>query len=281
VEWSGKPETDHTFFHTVIVDHEFINVYGLTLKSGRGFNLPTENDTASIILNESAAAIMNISEAANQEITLQERRYRVIGIVNDFHFKSVHKSIEPLVMYTYPSQINHVSVKLTNANPAAVAAIEAVFKKYAPERPFDYHFIDQDVANLYKTEQRTNLIFSYLSGFALFISCLGLLGIVRFMTEQRAKEIAVRKVLGASTFSITGILSAEYAGILSVSFILSSLIVYWTMQEWLQAFAYRTDISITSFVISLSFAMLTAIVTVGVVILKSANSNPVVSLRNE
>lgn len=281
MEWSGKPETDHTFFHTVIVDHEFINVYGLTLKSGRGFNLPTENDTASIILNESAAAIMNISEAANQEITLQERRYRVIGILNDFHFKSVHKSIEPLVMYTYPVEINHVSVKLTNANPAAVAAVEAVFKKYAPERPFDYHFIDEDVSNLYKTEQRTNLIFSYLSGFALFISCLGLLGIVRFMTEQRAKEIAVRKVLGASTFSITGILSAEYAAILSLSFLLSSAVVYWSMQEWLQAFAYRTDISISSFVISLSFAILTAIVTVGVVIFKSANTNPVVSLRNE
>lgn len=281
VEWPGKPETDQTFFHKLIVDHEFIEVYGLTVKSGRAFTLPATNDTASIMLNEQAAAIMNISEAEEQEITVRDRKYRLIGILKDFHFKSVHKSIEPLIMYTYPAAINNVSVKVTDGSQATVAAIEAVFKKYAPERPFDYHFIDEDVANLYKTEQRTNVVFSYLGGFALFISCLGLLGIVRFMTEQRAKEIAVRKVLGASTFSITGILSAEYAKILFIAFLLSSAVVYWSMQQWLMAFAYRTDIAVSAFVISLSFAMLTAMLTVGIVILKSANTNPVVSLRNE
>lgn len=281
VEWSGKPKTDHTLFHTLIVDHEFLDVYGLSLKSGRGFNIPMINDTASIIINESAAAIMNIKEAEEQEITLRDRSYRLIGIVNDFHFKSVHKSIEPLIMYTYPSVINNVSVKLTDGSLATVAAIENIFKKYAPERPFDYHFIADDIANLYKTEQRTNVVFSYLAGFALFISCLGLLGIVRFMTEQRAKEIAVRKVLGASTVSITGILTAEYGKILLIAFLISSAIVYWFMQDWLLAFAYRTHISLNSFLLSFSFAVLTAIVTVGVVILKSVNTNPVISLRNE
>ncbi|GCC52911.1 hypothetical protein SanaruYs_31510 [Chryseotalea sanaruensis] len=281
VEWSGKPETDHTFFHKLIVDHEFIDVYGLSVKSGRAFTLPAQNDTASIMLNERAAAIMNIIEAEEQEIVVHDRKYRLIGILKDFHFKSVHKSIEPLIMYTYPSAINNVSVKVTEGSQATVAAIESIFKKYAPDRPFDYHFIDEDVANLYKTEQRTNIVFSYLGGFALFISCLGLLGIVRFMTEQRAKEIAVRKVLGASTFSITSILSAEYAKILLIAFLLSSVVVYLTMQEWLQVFAYRTDISFYSFIVSFSFALLTAMLTVGIVILRSANTNPVVSLRNE
>lgn len=281
VKWPGKAEIDHTFFYKLIVDHEFIEVYGLSLKSGRAFTLPAINDTASIILNEQAATIMNIKEAEGQEIIVRDHSYRLIGILKDFHFKSVHKSIEPLIMYTYPAAINNVSVKLTDASQATVAAVENIFKKYAPERPFDYHFIDEDVANLYKTEQRTNVVFSYLGGFALFISCLGLLGIVRFMTEQRAKEIAVRKVLGASTVSITGILSAEYVKILVTAFLLSSAVVYWSMQQWLMAFAYRTDISVSSFVISLGFAMLTAMLTVGIVILKSANTNPVVSLRNE
>jgi putative ABC transport system permease protein len=281
VEWSGKNETDHTFFHKLIVDHEFIDVYNLSVKSGRAFTLPAVSDTASIMLNESAAAIMNMVAAEEQEIVVQDRKYRLIGILKDFHFKSVHKTIEPLIMYTYPAVINNVSVKLTNGGQEAVAAVESVFKKYAPERPFDYHFIDEDVANLYKTEQRTDVVFSYLGGFALFISCLGLLGIVRFMTEQRAKEMAVRKVLGASAFSITGILSAEYVKILLVAFLLSSVVVYGAMQQWLQAFAYRTDISIASFLVSLSFALLTAMLTVGIVILKSANTNPVVSLRNE
>ncbi len=281
VKWAGKAETDHTFFHKLIVDHEFIEVYGLTVKSGRPFTLPALHDTASIMLNEQAAAIMHITAAEEQEITVRDRQYKLIGILKDFHFKSVHKSIEPLIMYTYPAAINNVSVKLTDASQATVAAVESIFKKYAPERPFDYHFIDEDVANLYKTEQRTNAIFSYLGAFALFISCLGLLGIVRFMTEQRAKEIAVRKVLGASTFSITGILSAEYAKILLTAFLLSSAVVYWSMQQWLMAFAYRTEITVSSFAISLGFSLLTAVLTVGVVILKSANTNPVLSLRNE
>lgn len=281
VEWSGKPENDHTFFHKLIVDQEFIDVYGLSINSGRGFTSPAINDTASVLLNEPAAVIMNIAEAEEQEITIYNRKYRVVGILNDFHFKSVHKSIEPLIMYTYPSMINNVSVRVTDDSPETVAAVESVFKKYAPERPFDYHFIDEDVANLYKTEQRTKIIFSYLSGFALFISCLGLLGIVRFMAEQRAKEIAVRKVLGASAFSITGILSAEYTKILLLSFLLSSAVVYFVMQHWLQAFAYRIDISLFSFIISFSFALFTAMLTVGFVILRSVNTNPVISLRNE
>jgi putative ABC transport system permease protein len=224
---------------------------------------------------------MNIVEAAQQEIVVNDRKYRLIGIVNDFHFKSVHKTIEPLIMYTYPSAINNVSVKVTDDSQSVVAAVEAVFKKYAPERPFDYHFVDEDVANLYKTEQRTSVVFSYLGGFSLFISCLGLLGIVRFMTEQRAKEIAVRKVLGASTLSITGILTTEYGKILVIAFLISSTVVYWFMQDWLLAFAYRTNISLNTFLISFCFAILTAMLTVGVVILKSVITNPVVSLRNE
>ncbi|NBW35649.1 MAG: ABC transporter permease [Cytophagia bacterium] len=281
VEWPGKAENDHTTFHRLVVDQEFIKVYDLTLKSGRGFNEVFDNDTSSIIINERAAILMNIVEAAQQEIVVNDRKYRLIGIVNDFHFKSVHKTIEPLIMYTYPSAINNVSVKVTDDSQAVVAAVEAVFKKYAPERPFDYHFVDEDVANLYKTEQRTDVVFSYLGGFSLFISCLGLLGIVRFMTEQRAKEIAVRKVLGASTVSITGILTAEYGKILLIAFLISSTVVYWFMQDWLLAFAYRTDISLNTFLISFCFAILTAILTVGFVILKSVSTNPVVSLRSE
>lgn len=281
VEWPGKPDNDHTFFHKLIVDNEFADVYGLSLKSGKWFSAIPANDTSSIILNEQAAAIMNIVEAEDQQITVYDRKYRLIGILKDFHFKSVHKSIEPLIMYTYPSLINNVSVKLTDSSAETIAAVEGVFKKYAPERPFDYHFITDDVSDMYATEQRTNVVFSYLGAFALFISCIGLLGIVRFMTEQRAKEIAVRKVLGASTVSITGILSAEYIKILVIAFLLSSVVVYWAMQYWLQAFAYRTGISVSSFLVSLSFALITAMITVGVVILKSAFTNPVVSLRNE
>lgn len=281
VEWPGKAESDHTTFHRLVVDQEFIKVYDLTLKSGRGFSEVFDNDTSSIIINERAAILMNIVEAAQQEIVVNDRKYRLIGIVNDFHFKSVHKTIEPLIMYTYPSAMNNVSVKVTDDSQAVVAAVEAVFKKYAPERPFDYHFVEEDVANLYKTEQRTNVVFSYLGGFSLFISCLGLLGIVRFMTEQRAKEIAVRKVLGASTLSITSILTADYGKILVIAFLISSTVVYWFMQDWLLAFAYRTDISLNTFLISFCFAILTAILTVGFVILKSVRTNPVVSLRSE
>jgi putative ABC transport system permease protein len=187
-----------------------------------------------------------------------------------------------LILYINPTFLYKVSIKLNKGNlPEQINAVGAVFKKYLPVVPFDYTFLDDDVQKLYLTENRTGSIFKYFSGLSIFISCLGLLGIILFVTEQRAKELAIRKVMGAPVHKLMLLLSVEYVIIAVIGFCISAPIMYYAMDKWLGGFAYRIEMSVGVFLIAGVVTLLVAWLTVAFRSYQAASDNPIKSLRSE
>jgi putative ABC transport system permease protein len=222
--------------------------------------------------------------------------YSVVGVVKDFHFRSLHKQLEPLVLMTWPgnqkfSQLSTTDkekysrllvVNITGEDiPGTLDYIRDVFKEFDPEDPFEYRFLDDELDELYRSEKRFMKLTGIFSGICILISCLGLFGLAAFATEQRTKEIGVRKVLGASTFQIIVMLSRGILIIVLAASVIASLIAYFIIDEWLTNFAYHIGINPLVFVLSSAFAMIVAFGTVALQSFKTAQENPVKALRYE
>ncbi len=282
LEWEGKNPTSKIIFQQLVVDHDFIKTYSIALSLGRDFSMSIASDSLAILLNEEAVIQMGFTDPINKVITLHENKYHVIGIVKNFHFKSIHNKIEPLVIYIDPSSLYQISIKLNAGNfSEQIKEIESIFKKVMPDRPFDYTFLEGNIQKLYLTENRTSKIFQYLSGLSIFVSCLGLLGIIMFVTEQRAKELAIRKVMGAPVPTLMFMVSAEYLFMVLIAFFFSAPMVYFVMRKWLANFAYRIEMDLFIFAIAGFLCFLFAWLTVVYRSYKVAVTNPVESLRNE
>lgn len=282
ISWEGKNPDTKIRFYQLAVDPDYLKTYSINLASGRDFLEANAADSSAILLNEEAIKKMGITDPLNKEVTLHDKKYTIIGIVEDFHFKSIHSPISPLVLYIDPSKFYQFSVKL-NKGPLAehVKAVETIAKKFAPERPFDYTFVDENISKLYQTEMRISSIFNYFSAFAIFISCLGLLGIVLFVTEQRTKELAIRKTLGAPVSNLMLLLSIEYFIMVATGFCISVPAIYFYMDKWLSNFAYRIDMSLWLFIKAGLCILLFAWLTIAYRAYKAAVSNPVDGLRSE
>ena len=206
----------------------------------------------------------------------------IIGVVKDFHFKSVHEKIEPLVIMIAANRYNRVYVKLNSGDlTAAVGAVNDVYKKFSPDRPFDYTFLNEDFDKLYRAEQRTGTIFNYFAWIAIFISCLGLFGLVMFTIEHRVKEIGIRKVLGASVSNLFSLISSDFIRLIIISNVIAIPVAWYAMNKWLDSFAYRVNIHWATFVIAAVASILIAWLTMSYQSIKAAIANPVNSLRNE
>jgi putative ABC transport system permease protein len=209
----------------------------------------------------------------------------IIGVLNDFHFESMHQAIVPMIFLMLPPSrqyYNNFSVKIAGNNvSAAMSKLENAWKKYFPETPFDYTFLDENFDKLYESEQRQATLFTSFACIAIFIACLGLLGLSAFAISQRIKEIGVRKVLGASTNSIVRLLSTDFLKLVAMAAVFAFPIAWYAMNNWLKDFAYRTDIHWWVFVMAGILAALVAFVTVSLQAVKAAVSNPVKSLRTE
>jgi putative ABC transport system permease protein len=206
-------------------------------------------------------------------------------VMHDFHETSTHGQIDPLVFAGSNGSTFHIRLKPNTAGgfewKNGISKIQKAFKSIYPDADFNYQFVDQKIAGLYQSEQRTASLLKWSTGLAILISCLGLLGLVIFTTNSRAKEIGVRKVLGASVAQIISVLSTDFMRLVFLAFIIAAPIAYWASYKWLQNFAYRTNLSWWVFVVSGLSMLLIALLTLSMQTIKAALANPVESLRSE
>jgi putative ABC transport system permease protein len=268
------------------VDHDFLSTYEMKLAAGRDFSRAvTTDDTAAYILNETAVRLIgwkSPNQAIDQVFSYNGRTGKVIGVVRDFYFESLHEEIAPLVLLIQPDNFTKLSISLEGKDvQASVAHIEKVWKKFMPNRPFKYKFLDENFSQLYKAEEARGQLFTIMASLSIFIACLGLFGLASFTVSQRIKEIGVRKVMGASVPSIVVLLSKEFTKLVMLAFLIAIPFSWYFMHTWLQDFAYRINIGAGIFVIAGAVALCSALVTVSYQSVKAALTNPVKALRSE
>jgi len=271
----------------VSADQDFISTYGVKVLAGRGFSRDFSLDTSAFLINEAAARVLGFKsneEAIGKDFGYGARRGKLIGVFNDFHFESMHQKIVPLVLLVPRSANNYgrISVKVGGANmPAALSHIEKTWKKFLPDAPYQFTFLDENFARLYKAEERQKKLFTTFACLAIFIACLGLFGLSAFAISQRIKEIGIRKVLGADVNTIVSLLSKDFLKLVAVSAVIAFPVAWYFMNKWLQNFAYRISMPWWIFIIAGFAAALIALITISFQAIKAAIANPVKSLRTE
>ena len=279
--WAGKKAGDDVLFHRLDTDEDYAKTFQLEVKEGRFFSSEFPTDNTAIVINEKAAEVMGLQNPVGEVLTTPKgAKLTIIGVLKDFHIQSLHYKIEPLIMKKGES--NNLIVKMKPDHiPATVESINKTFKSFNPGLPLDFHFLDDDFDNLYRTEQRMSQIFGYFSLLAIIISCLGLIGLSLFMTELRTKEIGIRKVNGAKSLEIFSLLSKEYIVWVLISILIASPVAWYAMYRWLENFAYKTELSWWIFALTGLLALGIALLTVSWQSLKAATRNPVEALRYE
>ncbi len=285
-QWQGSTDADlNTSFNFFSTDEHFIRTMGLKLLAGRDIDNRTYlTDSNAILLTETAVKTMRLRDPIGQVIRLNSGPFHVVGVIRDFILESPYTPIAPMVI-AGPSGMGYyvLNMKLNPANTASdnLHKIEAIFKKYNASYPFEYNFVDEEYAQKFASEKRTAQLAALFAGLTVFISCLGLFGLASFMAENRVKEIGIRKVLGASVFGITRLLSKDFLTLVVISFLIAAPIAWWTMNQWLRSYNYRIEISWWIFAIVLVISIVIAFATVGFQSVKAALTNPAKSLRSE
>ncbi|ATL46828.1 hypothetical protein COR50_06340 [Chitinophaga caeni] len=281
-DWDGKPEDDGFIIHPLYTDENFIPVMGLQMAEGRNFFAGEGGSKTDIILNETAVKLMGMKDPVGKRFSLYEENGTIIGVVKDFHMTSMHNKIEPTVFVKMPASTNRLYVKIAPGKEKAVIdKLEVLWKQYNADLPFNYAFLDDTFNNMYKADTKQASLFNYFAGIAIFLSCLGLFGLVTYSTAQRYKEIGIRKALGASVVNIVGLLSKDFMKLVLIAIIIAAPIAYYAMNTWLESFAYRVKIQPWIFIAAGALSVLIAMVTLSYQSIKAALVNPVKSLRSE
>ena len=283
VSWEGKDAGESIpWLHVVGVDFDYLDTFELKMAEGRFFSEEYPADAEDgMIVNQAAIRAMNMDSPIGKKFHFWDFDGKIIGVVNDFHFRSLHDPIEPLVLKLGLS-LNTISIKIGSENVAeTIKNIEKEMKTVIPGYTFEYEFLDERLNMLYQAEQRMENIAKNISFLAIFLSCLGLLGLAAYTVEQRTKEIGIRKVLGASTFGIFLLLTREFAKWVLVANILSWPVAYIATKLWLENFANRTAVGLWLFVLSGLITFMIAFLTVSFQAVKATLNNPVNSLRYE
>ncbi len=268
------------------VDYDFIHTYGLKVVAGRAFSPDFTADTAkSIVINEATARALGYrspGDAVGKKFSQWGREGQIVGVVQDFHYRSLQENIAPLNMRVNPSNARLLTLKISADNVhATVAAIEAKWKQLAPQRPFSYVFVNENFNRQYASEERFGKLFLYFAVLAIFISCMGLLGLASYSTLQRTREIGIRKVLGASIPAIVNMLSKEFLLLVFIAAVIAFPVSWYGMHDWLSGYAYHINIGWMIFAAAGLLAFVIAIGTVSFHAIKAALANPVKSLRSE
>ncbi len=292
----GVPEDQRKGMQTVWTDYDFIETMGFRMISGRSFSRDFPSDSkGAFILNEAAVRDLGWTNEnaigktfGSSEITdwnsgqWVERDGQVIGVIKDFHFETLKKPIIPTVYFIAPYMAWNYAVRIRPYNiPKTIQYIEEVFTKFNPEVPFEYTFVDENYAALYRAEERQGKIFGIFALLAIFVACLGLAGLASFTAEQKKKEVGIRKILGASSGNIMMLLSREFSLLVIISALIASPLAWYLMKGWLQEFAYRIPIGVGIFLVAAGIAMLIAWITVSLQTARAAFDNPINSLRYE
>jgi ABC-type antimicrobial peptide transport system permease subunit len=269
-------------------DSKFIDFYGIELIEGK--NLSESDTVKEFLINETLLAALGFAqpeEAIGQEIEYGRKKFPIIGVVKDFHIQSLHKSVEPVIMSNALNDFACFNIKFANADDESgnfdngIEKIEKAFKKIYPDSEFRYQFLDETLRNFYQSEQRASKLSNTATGLAIFISCLGLFGLVSYTTIQRTKEIGIRKVLGATVNNVVMLLSKDLVLLVAIAFVFAAPVAWYSVHYWLSDFAYRIEVNVFMFVATLVLAVAIAFLTVSWKTIGAARANPAESLRSE
>ena len=295
VSWAVLGNKEPMTGRGIITDEQYQKSLALQMKEGRFFSKDFPTDSLSIVLNEKAVAELGLKNPIGARLMSPDGfyngrngeayTYTVVGVLKDFHYQSLHQVITPLVFTSsarFNDQMQYVAVKIKASNfKTSVEAIETKWKDFVKDRPFHYSFLDKTVEQQYLAEQTTQKIFTFFSSLAIFIACIGLLGLAAYATQQRTREIGIRKVLGASAGSIVRMLSVDFLKLVLIASLIAFPVAWWAMHTWLQDFAYRVNIGWWVFVIAGVSSVIIALATISFQAIKAAMANPVKSLRTE
>ncbi|QEC65968.1 FtsX-like permease family protein [Panacibacter ginsenosidivorans] len=283
ITWPGKDPNLTISFADGVVGYDFIKTMKLQLMDGRDFSKDFGADSIAFILNETAASRMGFQHAVGQTVTWGNHPGKVIGVIKDFHFNSMHQAIDPLIVRLDENWNWGTILVRTEAGKTkeTLSGLEKICKELNPKFPFTFQFSDQEYTKLYNSEQVVSKLSDYFAFLAIFISCLGLFGLATFTAAQRTKEIGVRKVLGASVPNIVSLLSANFLKPVAISMLIAFPIAWYAMNQWLQGFAYKVSIDWWVFALAGLVTVCIALITVSYQSIKAALRNPVKSLRTE
>jgi len=281
--WPGKDPNLSTDFAVVAASHDYGNTIGWHIKTGRGFSMEYATDSSAVILNEAAVKYMNLQDPVGKTVTWWGKQLTVIGVIDNMIMGSPYEESKTTIYVLGEGQGSMALLKL---NPAvssheALKMIAPVFKKFNPQQPFEYKFVDEEYAAKFSAEERIGKLAGFFALLAITISCLGLFGLTAFVAAQRKKEIGVRKVVGASVYSLWQLLSIDFVVLVGISCVIAVPVAYFFMQGWLEKYQYRTTISWWFFAVAIGGALLITLLTVSFQAIKAAIANPVKSLRTE
>ncbi len=285
MEWEGKDPNDRTDIDRFTADGGIAKTFGMQFLAGRDFdlkNFPT--DSNGMVINEASLKLMKFKSPIGQIIKDQGKDWHVIGVVKNFIMRSPYSPHRPLIIAGPKSGwFNTLHIKLNDqlAISESLKKLEVIFKKYNPEYPFNYTFVDKDYAEKFEDESKISTMAGVFAALTIFISCMGLFGLATYMAENRTKEIGIRKVLGASVFGLIQLLSRDFLFLVVISLIIASPLAWWLLHQWLQDYEYRVSISWPIFALAGILAIAIALLTVSFQAIKAAIANPVKSLRSE
>jgi ABC-type antimicrobial peptide transport system permease subunit len=283
ISWKGKDPNLTIDMPTVTVSPGYGKAVGWQFKAGRDFSRDFSSDSSAFIVNEAAVKFMGLKDPVGESLQWGNKSFTVIGVVKDMIMESPYQPVRPAVFHMNRDNLGIMLIRIHPKLDAqtALAKIESVFKRYSPEQPFDYQFVDAEYAKKFGTEVRVGKLTGFFSVLAIFISCLGLFGMASFMAERRTKEIGVRKVLGASVFNLWTMLSKDFVKLVGVAFLIAGPVGYYFMGEWLAGYQYRAEMSWWVFVVAGAGVLVVTLVTVSFQSVRAALMNPVKSLKAE
>lgn len=282
ISWPGKSRDDKTLFNVRSTGYDFVKTMGAEMLTGREFSAAYV-DTANVVVNETAVRAMELKNPVGRVINFQDQPVTIIGVMKDFVLESPYKEGRPLIFY-YNKQMVRVLLLRINATDdlkTAMDKINAIVETVNPGFPVDAKFADDSFEEKFQKEKLIGTVANWFGGFAIFISCLGLLGLALYMAEQRKKEISIRKVLGASNFNILTLLNKDFIKLVAIANLIAFPLAYIIVNKWLSEYSYRIDISVLPFAIALSLSVIIAVLTISVQSVKVAKANPVDALKYE
>jgi putative ABC transport system permease protein len=282
VEWEGKNPEDKTEFENIAVDYDMMETLGVELVDGRAFSRGFASDSSKIIFNEAGIKFMGLTEPVGKTIKLWGEEREIIGVVKDFHFESLHKSVGPLFFRLEPSSTYLFMAKIeAGKEKETIERLQTFYQKFSPDFTLDYKFMDEQYRAQYAAEERISILSRYFAGLAVLISCLGLFGLAAFSAERRLKEIGIRKALGASVSGIIYLLTGDFTKIVFISIVFALPLSYFLTKNWLESFAFKIELEIWYFLGAGIIALFIAGLTVSMQAIKAASVNPSKCLRDE
>jgi putative ABC transport system permease protein len=289
IEFTGDGPKRQLTSTRLIVDHDYLKLYKIPLVYGRNFSSEASANGKEYIINESLAKELLRDDPKKPMASLLGKHFGfdslgiIVGIAKDFNFNSLHYKIETMFMFNQKDWgFSNMSVKINGSKAHdALAFIQSVWQKNSPDHPFEYQFLDEHFADVYRADTQVSSIIGILAGLAIIISCLGLFGLASYSAEKRIKEVGIRKVLGASVQNIVGMLSKDFLKYVLIAAVIAWPLAWFSIYKWLQDYAYRIHISWWIFLLAVLLAMLIALITISYQAIKAAIANPVKSLRTE